>query len=85
MIETFRDVIQNTVGYNLNNVSDSVIFLMGIVIILILIVSLFALIVQIFLALKYRKYNKKQNSIGMTGEDVARKILDDNDFNSFWK
>ncbi len=79
MIETFRDVIQNTVGYNLNNVSDSVIFLMGIVIILILIVSLFALIVQIFLALKYRKYNKKQNSIGMTGEDVARKILDDND------
>ncbi len=51
---------------------------MCIVAILIVIVSIIALIVSIYLAISYIKYNRKQNSIGMTGLDIARKILDDN-------
>ena len=78
MVEFFREIAETTLGYSLSNVSDMVIVLMGIVLILICVVSIFALIVQIILAIKYHKYNKKQNSINMTGENIARKILDDN-------
>ena len=78
MVEMFREVVEGSLGYSLSNVSDGIILLMGIVLILILIVAIFAFGVQIVLALKYHKYNKKQNSIDMTGEDIARKILDDN-------
>lgn len=79
MVELFRKIAESSTGYSLNHVSDIVILLMGIVLILIAIVSIFALAVQIILAIKYHKYNKKRNSINMTGEEIARKILDDND------
>lgn len=46
---------------------------------LIVIVGLVSLVVSLCLAIKYRKYNKKENSAGMTGQEIARKILDDND------
>ncbi len=46
---------------------------------LIILVSIWALGVSIYLAIKYVSFNKKQNSAGLTGESVARKILDDND------
>ena len=78
MVEVFRELSESVLGYSLNGVSDGIIFLMGIVLILILIVSVFALGVQIVLAIKYHKYNKKQNSLDMTGSDIARKILDEN-------
>ena len=78
MVEFFREIAESTMETSLSNVSDSIILLMGIVLILILIVGVFALGVQIVLAIKYHKYNKKQNSIKMTGENIARKILDDN-------
>ena len=78
MVEFFREIAESTMETSLSNVSDSIILLMGIVLILILIVGIFALGVQIVLAIKYHKYNKKQNSIKMTGENIARKILDDN-------
>ncbi len=78
MIDKFRDLLASSYGVSLSNVSDIVILLMGIVLLLILIVSIFALGVQIYLAIKYHKYNKKKNSLDMTGCDVARKILDDN-------
>ena len=79
MVEAFRTIVESTLDFNLSNVSDGLILLMGIVLILILIVSIFSLGVQAVLAFKYHKYNKKQNSLDMTGEDIARKILDDND------
>ena len=59
MVEFFREIAETTLGYSLSNVSDMVIVLMGIVLILICVVSIFALIVQIILAIKYHKYNKK--------------------------
>ena len=78
MVETFREIVESSLDYNLSGVSDSIILLMGIVLILICIVAIFALGVQIVLAIKYHKYNKKKNSLNMTGSDIARKILDDN-------
>lgn len=64
---------------NLNGVSDGIILSMFIVLVLLAIASIVALVIAIRLAIAYRKYNKKRNSIGKTGEQVARKILDDND------
>ena len=46
---------------------------------LILVVGLVSLVVSIWLAIKYAKFNRKENSAGMTGEETARKILDDHD------
>ena len=46
--------------------------------ILICIVAVISLGVSIWLAIKYYKFNRKENSAGMTGEEIARKVLDDN-------
>ena len=48
---------------------------------LIVVVSIYALVVSIWLMIKYVKFNRKQNSAGLTGKDVARKILDQNGLN----
>ena len=45
---------------------------------LIVIMSLFSLATSIYLAVKYVKFNRRENSAGMTGVEAARKILDDN-------
>ena len=45
---------------------------------LIAIVGLFSGVVGIWLIVKYNKYNRRQNSTGLTGMEIARKILDDN-------
>ena len=45
---------------------------------LIFIVGIVSLVTSIWLAIRYSKFNKTENSAGMTGQDVARKILDDN-------
>lgn len=78
MTNFFRSIIEESSGVSLSNVSDIIICLMGIVLILLVVFSLIALVVQIYLAIKYAKYNRKENSINKTGEEVARKILDDN-------
>ena len=44
---------------------------------LIFVFSIVALVISIWLAVRYSKYNKTENTAGMTGEEVARKILDD--------
>lgn len=48
---------------------------------LITLVGIYALIVSIWLMVKYVKFNRTQNSAGLTGQEVARKILDDNGLN----
>lgn len=45
---------------------------------LIAVIGLVSLVVSGWLAVKYYKFNRKENSIHMTGDQVARTILDDN-------
>ena len=42
-------------------------------------VGLVSIVVSVWLAIKYHKFNKKENSAGLTGQEVARLILDKND------
>ena len=51
---------------------------LGIVGLLILLVALVSCVVSIWLAIKYAKFNRRENSAGLTGEETARKVLDDN-------
>lgn len=44
---------------------------------LIAVFSIAAGIISIWLAVKYHKFNRKENSLGLSGTDIARKILDD--------
>ena len=46
---------------------------------LIAFIGLVSLGVSVWLGIKYYKFNRKENSVHMTGEQVARKVLDDND------
>ena len=79
MIENLRSFAEELCGFSLVNVSDIIIVSISVIAALLLVVSIYALIVEIYLAIKYHKYNRKQNSIDMSGKDIARKILDDND------
>lgn len=45
---------------------------------LIVIVGAYAFVVSIWLMVKYVKFNRVKNSAGLTGQEVARKILDAN-------
>ena len=45
---------------------------------LILIVGLAAAVTSIWLVVKYFRFNRRENSLGLTGIEIARKILDDN-------
>ena len=45
---------------------------------LIVIVGAYSFCVSVWLSIKYVKFNRKNNSAGMTGEEVARTILDEN-------
>lgn len=51
---------------------------LAIVGLLIFVIGLISLIISVWLAVKYCKFNRKENSVHMTGEQVARKVLDDN-------
>jgi len=57
---------------------DPLVYAIAVVAVLIVIVGLFSIVVSIYLAVKYIKYNKKENSANLTGEQAARKILDMN-------
>ena len=46
---------------------------------LIAFIGLVSLGVSVWLGIKYYKFNRKENSVHMTAEQVARKVLDDND------
>lgn len=51
----------------------------GIVGCLIAVMGCYALITSIWLMVKYSQFNRQDNSAGLTGEEVARKILDENE------
>ncbi len=72
------NAIREAAEGSLDKVSDSIIIAMFFVGAFIVIASIFALIIAIFLGISYAKYNRKKNSIGKTGEQVARTILDNN-------
>lgn len=78
MVETFRSIVEASLDYSLEGVSDSVVLFMGIVLIALLVVSVFALVVQIILGIRYHKYNRKTNSVDLSGCDIARRLLDQN-------
>ena len=46
--------------------------------VLIVIVGIVSAITSIWLVIKYFRFNRKENSLGLTGMEIARKILDDN-------
>lgn len=50
---------------------------LAVVAVLISIVGAYSLVVSVWLSAKYAKFNRRENSAGLTGEEVARKILDD--------
>ncbi len=76
-MEEFVNALREATGFT--GASDIVLILMFAVGCLLIVASLVALVISICLAIKYVKYNRRANSIGKTGEEVARKILDDND------
>ena len=45
---------------------------------LIVIVGIVSGITSIWLVVKYFRFNRKENSLGLTGIQIARKILEDN-------
>ena len=54
---------------------------LAIVACLIGLVGAYSLVVSVWLAIKYVKFNRTQNSAGLSGQEVARKILDANGLN----
>ena len=49
---------------------------------LIILMSVVSLIVFIYLSISYIRYNRKKNSVGLTGEQIARRVLDKNGLNN---
>lgn len=47
--------------------------------VLIGIIAFVSFTVSVWLSVKYARFNRKENSAGLTGEEVARKLLDDHD------
>ncbi len=65
-------------GNVFDGVQGLILVAMVAVLILIIVASLVSLVVSIGLTVSYIKYNRKKNSAGLTGEEVCRRILDDN-------
>ncbi len=74
----FIQSLRQVSDYDLSGVSDGIVLSMFVVAFLLAIASIVALVISICLAISYVKYNRKKNSAGKTGEQVARAILDDN-------
>lgn len=63
---------------NTGTTSDGIAWAMLIVGALIIVFALVGVVISIFLFFKYHKLNKTKNSCGLTGEQAARRILDNN-------
>ena len=76
-MDTLINALNNTEAgqiYNELPANLQVIFL--VVIVAMLVVSVFAFIVSGYLAIRYVKYNRREASCSLTGEEVARRVLD---------
>ena len=67
------DII-NLSDMNLGPGLQTALTIMGV---LIGIIGFVSLIVNCWLTIQYSRFNRKENSVGLTGEEIARKILDD--------
>ena len=74
----FSNIVREMADGTLDGVSEGVIIAMSVVVGLLIIASIFAFGISIYLSISYVRYNKKQNSCGRTGEEIARTILDRN-------
>lgn len=72
----YTNFVREIMDGELNGVSDEIILAMSMVGALLIVIGIIALIVSIYLAVSYSKFNKKKNSCGLTGEQVARNLLD---------
>ena len=72
----FSNIVREMADGTLDGVSEGVIIAMSVVVGLLIIASIFAFGISIYLSISYVRYNKKQNSCGKTGEQIARTILD---------
>ena len=72
----FSNIVREMADGTLDGVWEGVIIAMSVVIGLLIIASIFGFGISIYLSISYVRYNKKQNSCGKTGEQIARKILD---------
>lgn len=70
--------IINFIKEKTGTTSDGIAIAMLVVMILIIIFALVGIVINIILFFKYHKLNKTKNSCGLTGEQAARKILDNN-------
>lgn len=77
-MEKFINWVRDLSGGAFDGVSAPIIVAMSVVAGLLIIASTFAFGVSCYLAVKYVIYNKKKNSSGKTGEQVARYLLDRN-------
>ena len=73
-MEQIIEIIKQNTG----TTSDGLAIAMFIVGILIIIFGIVGGCISLFLFFKYHKYNRTKNSCGLTGEQAARKILDEN-------
>ena len=62
-----------------NQLSPALKFPLAIVLGLLAVCAVVSIVVSIYLAISYTRFNRKENSVGLTGEVIARKVLDDND------
>lgn len=77
-MDNFVNWVRDLSGGIFDGVLAPVIIAMSIVAGLLIIASIFAFCISVYLAIRYVIYNKKKNSSGKTGEQIARDILDKN-------
>ena len=69
----------DTVDLSSINLAFGLQIAIAIVGVLIGIIAFVSVTVSVWLAIKYASFNRKENSAHLTGEEVARKVLDDHD------
>ena len=72
------DVILDYIKQYTGTTSDAIAIAIFVVLVLIVIFAIVGIVISIILGIKYHKFNKMKNSCGLTGEEAARRILDNN-------